>query len=173
MALKKIILLLFIKLQFINFLNAQSIEYTLKASFIEKFARFTVWPTPVQANYFVINVLGKSPFKGELEKMVQTFKIKDKPIKIVYIRNYNEAGSNEVLFICASEKSKIPEIVKYSNSKNILTISDTPGFCKRGVHFNFYIDGSQTIKYEVNHTSIKESNLVVDMQILNFGRIIR
>jgi hypothetical protein len=173
MIIKKYILLLFINLQFVLFLNAQSIEYTIKASFIEKFARFTEWQPPTEGNYFVISVLGESPFKGELEKMAQNVKLKNKPIKINYIHNYNEADNCQVLFICASEKNKVSQIVNFIKSKNILTVSDSPGFCKKGVHFNFYIDDSQTIKYEVNYTTIKATNLMVDIQVLNFGKIIR
>jgi hypothetical protein len=173
MALKKYILFLLINLQFVIFLNAQYNEYSIKASFIEKFARFTDWQSEPEGKYFVIDILGESPFKGELEKMAEKVNLKNKPIKINYIRNYKEAIDCKVLFICSSEKNRLTEIIGFTNPLNILTISDTPGFCKKGVHFNFYIDESQTIKYEVNHVKIKETKLLVDMQLLKFGKIIR
>jgi len=173
MALKKYILFLFVNFQFILFLNAQSIEYAIKASFIEKFARFTDWQTPIEGDYFGIDVLGESPFNGELEKMAQNVKLKNKQIKINYIHKYTEAVGCQVLFICASEKNRLPQILNFVNNKNILTISDTSGFCKKGVHFNLYVSDAQTIKYEINYTMIKTSNLIVDMHVLNLGKIIR
>jgi hypothetical protein len=67
----------------------------------------------------------------------------------------------------------LDDILKLTGSLNILTISDTTGYCKKGVHINFYIDESGTIKYEINITALKKANLVVDMQLLSNGKIIR
>ncbi len=152
---------------------AQSIEYSVKASFIEKFARFTDWNALTSEDYFVIDVLGESPFNGELEKIAKKIKIKNRTVKINYIDNYQDIKNCQLLFICASERNRISEIMKFIEHQNILTIADTPGFCKKGVHLNFYIDESETIKYEVNPIAFKKSNLSVEMQLLSFGKIVQ
>jgi hypothetical protein len=76
MTVKKLIYIVFIFLHSAYLLNAQSVEYAIKASFIEKFARFTDWQTPIKSEYFTINILGKSPFKGEMEKIAQKLELK-------------------------------------------------------------------------------------------------
>jgi len=151
---------------------AQSIEYSVKASFIEKFARFTDWSSLPSEEYFVIDVLGDSPFNGELEKIAKKVKIKNRTIRINYIDTYQEIKNCQLLFICASEKNRITDIMKFIEHQNILAIADSPGFCKKGVHLNFYIDESETIKYEVNPGALKKSNLTIEMQLLSFGKIV-
>ena len=152
--------------------KSQSLEYTVKALYIEKFARFTDWKNSIKGEYFTIAILGESPFKGELEKLAKkSIKIKNKPIKIVYIKNTSEAENCQLVFICASEKKNLTEIIKQLEKFNILVISDSPGFCKKGVHFNLYLDESE-VRYEVNPSAIKKSNLEVEMQLLNLGKII-
>ena len=47
------------------FAKSQSVEYLVKASFIEKFARFTEWAPNSIGDSFVIGVLGDSPFSTE------------------------------------------------------------------------------------------------------------
>ncbi|MFN8361626.1 MAG: YfiR family protein [Candidatus Kapaibacterium sp.] len=152
---------------------AQSIEYSVKASFIEKFARFTDWSALPSDDYFVIDVLGESPFNGELETIAKKIKIKNRTVKINYIDNYQDIKNCQLLFISASEKNRISAIMKFIEHQNILAIADTPGFCKKGVHLNFYIDESETVKYEVNPAALKRSNLTVEMQLLSYGKIVQ
>jgi hypothetical protein len=173
MKVRRFIYIIFIFVHSANILKAQSVEYAIKASFIEKFARFTDWQTISRGEYFTIDILGKSPFKGELEKIAQKVKIKNKPIKLNYISNYSQAANCQVLFICSSEKNNLNEILNFTSSLDILTISDTPGYCKKGVHINFYIDESGTVKYEINLAALKKNKLMVDMQLLSFGKIIK
>jgi len=151
---------------------AQSVEYKIKASFIEKFARFTDWGSSVNGEYFEIAVLGQSPFSGELELLAKKVKVKNRPIRITYIDRPQEIRLCQLLFICSSEKNRIPEILDQIGQRNILTIADTPGFCRKGVHINFFIDDSKTMKYEVNPKALHRSNLIVEMQLLNYGEII-
>jgi len=173
MRIKRLILLLFIFQHFAALTNAQSFEYAIKASFIEKFARLTEWQTNLPDNFFVIGLIGKSPFNGELEKLAQKLTIKNKPVKIIYYKNSSEIDNCQILFVCTSEKNNLPAIFDICNSKNILTISDTPGFCKKGTHINLYIDELKTVKYEVNPDKLKSAHLIVDMQVLKFGKLIR
>jgi len=169
---KKTLLILFLFIFIKPLAKAQSVEYSVKAMYIEKFARFTDWQKNIDGDHFVIAILGESPFKGELEKLATKTKIKDKPIKIIYIKNIDELKTCNVLFICASEKKNIIEIMKHIENFNILAIGDTQGFCQKGVHLNFYLDDTETIKYEVNPFALKKSNLTIEMQLLSYGKII-
>ena len=151
---------------------AQSVEYTVKASFIEKITRFTDWKYGIGSEYFVINVLGDSPFKGELERMAQKTTLKGRKIRIDYIKSVDEMKECHLLFICSSEKGKLAEILQKMPSTGILTMSDSPNFCKRGVQVNFYIDDSETVKFEMNPAAINAAGLLVDLQLLSMGKII-
>lgn len=150
----------------------QSVEYFVKASFIEKFARFTEWKSSNMGDYFVIGVLGKSPFYNELELLAKKATIKNKSIKIKYITDYHEISNCQLLFVCSSEKENISKIVNYANTYNILIVGDTPGYGEKGVHFNFYFKNSETIHFEINLNALHRSDFKTDLQLLSIGKII-
>lgn len=152
--------------------KSQSVEYSLKASFIEKFARFTEWETNVTGENFVIAVLGRSPFYNELGDMAKKTKINGLPVKVIYLKNIEEANACQLIFICSSERKNIPDIIKFIENKNILLIGDTPGYCEQGVHFNFYLESNNTVHFEINVKALEKSKLKPDMHLLSIGKII-
>jgi hypothetical protein len=167
---RNLLIILFFAL-FSNYLKSQSVEYFVKASLIEKFARFTEWEPNTIGGNFVIGVLGKSPFYNELEKLSIKIKIKNKPVKILYLNNMEDAKVCQVLFICSSEKDNLPEIIKYLGNYNILLVGDTEGFSEKGVHFNFYLEKNENIHFEINVKALAKANLKTDMQLLSLGKI--
>ncbi len=152
--------------------EAQSVEYFVKASLITKIAQYTEWDSTASSDVFEIAILGKSPFKGELEKLASSTQIKNKPIKISYIRNYNEAKTCEIMFVSQSERNNLDEIVKFFEGKNTMLIADTPEFSEKGIHFNFYLDPDKTIHFEIDLNALKGSGLKPDLQLLTIGKII-
>jgi hypothetical protein len=171
MNLKSNLLIIFLLAVFSNCLKSQSVEYFVKASLIEKFARFTEWESNSIGEEFVIGVLGKSPFYNELEKLSAKIKIKSKPVKIIYFKNMEDTKVCQVLFICASEKDNLSEIIKYLGNYNILIVGDTEGFSEKGVHFNFYLEKNENIHFEINVKALAKANLKTDMQLLSLGKI--
>ena len=152
--------------------KSQSVEYFVKASFIEKFARFTDWESNAASENFVICVLGKSPFHKELEELSRKTKIKEKSLKIIYLNDYHNISDCQVLFICSSETDNLDSIIGFLKNRNVLLVSDTPGFSQKGVHFNFFIARNGTIRFEINLKALVKSNLKTDMQLLSIGKIV-
>ncbi|HHJ53866.1 MAG TPA: YfiR family protein, partial [Caldithrix abyssi] len=51
------------------------------------------------------------------------------------------------------------------------TISDTPGFAKKGVMVNFY-DWKGFIRFEINKKAVESSNLKFSSRLLRLARIV-
>ena len=153
--------------------KSQSVEYLVKASFIEKFARFTEWAPNSIGDSFVIGVLGDSPFSTELETLSSKTKIKSKPIAISYIKDYRNVSGCNVLFICSSEKNNLSKIISSLGNSNVMLVGDTPGYAEKGVHFNFYLTAKGTIHFEINTKALVSSGLKVDIQLLSIGKIVK
>ncbi len=153
--------------------KTQSVEYFVKASLIGKIAQYTEWSSKPNEDVFKIAVLGKSPFSGELENLASGTKIRNKKIEIHYIKEYGEAESCNVLFICRSERKNLNRIVDYFERKNTMLIADTPQFGEEGVHFNFYTEPDSTIHFEINMAALINSGLRPDLQLLSIGKIIK
>lgn len=152
--------------------EAQSVEYFIKASLMGKIAQYTEWNSDNNSEFFEIAILGKSPFNGELEKLASSTMIKNKPVKISYIRDYIDARACQILFICKSEEKNLGKIVLYFEDKNTMLVSDTPEFSEKGIHFNFYLDPDKTIHFEIDLNALKKSGLKPDLQLLTIGKII-
>lgn len=151
-------------------------EYLLKGGFLEKFARFTDWPPESGINDpdtpFIISVIGKSPFKGSLEKIYKDGKIKGKPVRIKYIQSLDDIPGCHMLFIAESEERRLPDIVKTAETYPILMVSDTTGFAEMGCHINLYITKKGTLHFEINLNALKASGLSVQLVLLEIAKIV-
>jgi len=54
----------------------------------------------------------------------------------------------------------------------VLLISDSEGFSKKGVHFNFFKEKDETIHFEINLKALAKSGLRPDLKLLSVGKII-
>ncbi len=161
-------------------LNAGSLstveEYTLKAAFLERFSRFVEWPGQSAVNDpgkpFIIGVIGKNPFGSLLEHIYMKRNGENKKIKIKYFLNEDEISECHLLFICGSEAETLPVIISKIQNRNILTVSDTPGFAREGVHINMYRDKTR-IRFEINPNALKKSGLHMSHLLLRMARIVK
>ena len=156
--------------------NAQASEYRLKAVFLERFTRFIEWPEKTSisdtSKPFVIKIIGKNPFGDVLETIYSKTKIKNKPVKIYYISSLEEIEDCQILFIAASMESSLQQILKYTNEKPILTISDHQGFGQRGVIINFFIENNK-VRFEINEKSLNQSGLYMSYLLLNVATVLK
>ena len=158
-------------------------EYQLKAVFIANIVKFVEWKGASihdKSKPLVIGVIGENPFlikeKGDdkptnwLEKIYieQKGKIKNKQVNIRYISDISEIPDCNLLFISESEKKKLPEIITAARENQVLTISDTDGFAKKGVHFNLILK-SGSVRFEVNQTAAIESGLKPSFYLLKYA----
>ena len=159
-------------------------EYRVKGVFLEKFADFVDWPNDSSVNNkstpFCICAIGENPFfvvkndknSGDwLHLLYNNRKIRGKKAKIRFISNVKDIPGCHLLFISRSEKKNLSKIISTANKNHTLTVSDTPGFSKKGVHINFYIEKDYQ-KFEVNETAIRKSGFRVSYHMLKLAKIV-
>jgi len=154
---------------------AQDRSLLLKTGFVAKFAQFTAWPedySPYSEN-IVITVLGDDPIFDAMNKFYINKKIKGFQIKIKQIFNINEIDSPHILFITKNMKSELNTILEYIQNKPIMTISDTEGFCNKGVLINFYLTKKGTLHFELNYKVMRQSNLKINLLLLEIAKVIK
>lgn len=165
----------------LDYCYPQPMEYLLKAGFLEKFANFTDWPPQSSLGksaqqdkdgFFIISVIGKSPFQGALEELYITEKIKHRPVSIRYISRIEEIKDSHILFISESEKDNLDKILAATKCKPILVVSDTRTFGEKGCHINFYITPKGTLHFEINLKKVKASGLHMQLVLLEVAKII-
>jgi hypothetical protein len=150
-------------------------EYQLKAEFLERFTRFIDWPanSPVSdpAVPFVIGVLGPDPFGSFLDELAASHRIKGKNVEIRRLSSLDNVNACDVLFISATEKKDLRKVLSRTDSKPILTVSDSDGFGSEGVLINFYTEGDK-IRFEINVNTVDRSGLKVKSKLLKLARLV-
>lgn len=150
-----------------------------KALFIEQFTRLIEWPPAVlaQDGPFVLCLEGASDTATELSNIAAVRKFKDRPTEIRRLRPGASAEGCHVLYIAGSEAARVGQILGAIADSPILTVSDTPGFGARGVHFNLFEETRSApregtyVGFELNVSTVKRSVLLLfSPQLLKEGR---
>jgi hypothetical protein len=150
--------------------QAEAAEPNLKAAFIYNFTKYIGWDTSSAEREFVIGVLGTSPVTGYLMQIAKTNTVKNRKINIRYFTKPEEIKGCHMLFIPGSTTYSLSSILAYAG-KNILTISEQPGYAKQGTALNFVIVNDK-LKFEANIKTIYAAGLNASSQLLKLAIII-
>lgn len=151
--------------------DAAPSEYQIKAAFLFNFAKFVEWPTQAFANPqspIVIGVLGKNVFGDDLERTIRDKKINSHPFEFKQCHALEEATNCQILFISASEKERLPEILDGLHGKSVLTVSETDGFIKAGGMINFVIENNR-VHFQINDEAAKQAGLKISSKLLSLA----
>ena len=148
-------------------------EYDIKAAFLYKFAVFAEWPSSALGNTntpFTIAILGRDPFGERLEGVIRQQAVHQRSLRFRRYDRVAEALAEpcHVLFIAASEQSRLPEILSGLGSAPILTVGDTEGYGAGGVMLNLLVR-DRGVRFEINQPAVSRVGLRVSAQLLDLA----
>ena len=146
-------------------------EYQLKAAFLLNFAKFVEWPPAAFAqptSPIVLGILGENPFGDALERTIQDKTINNRPLVIKPFRSAADATNCHLLFISASEKARLPEILAGLGKACALTVSETDRFTESGGMINFIRQGNK-IRFQINEVAAKGAGLKISSKLLSLA----
>jgi hypothetical protein len=149
-------------------------EYEVKAGFLYHVGWFVEWlPTTVQggASTFIIGVLGTNPFGGVLDDVMRGKSIHERPVMIKYYQRVEEAVSSHVLFISASENTRVPAILAVIERTPVLTVSDLEGFTERGGMVALRLV-DRKVHFDINMDATERAGLKLSSQLLRLAKVI-
>ena len=150
--------------------HARPAEYEVKAAFIYNFAKFIEWPADAGAS-FNLCVLGEDPFGAALD-LINGKPVRDKNVAVKRIKSHQQLKTCQIVFISASEKEHLPQILDAVENLSVLTIGDTNGFTQQGVAINFYIE-DEKVRFEINPKAAESADLKISSKLLKLGRIVK
>ena len=145
-------------------------EYRVKAAFLYNFVKFVEWPaTPAaQEGPIEICVLGKDPFGGALERVVEGKTVNDRALVIRHFGDIAAARSCQVLFVSTSEAGRVSEIIKAVRGWSVLTVSEINRFSERGGIINFLMEG-QRVRFRINTKMAASAGLTISSKLLELA----
>src|SRR2546430_7019656 len=157
--------------------SRDSSEYLIKAGFIYNFAKFVEWPTAAFSqpdSPIVIGVLGTDPFGNVLDRIVEDKKIGPRGFvvkRLKWGKDLKDLRDCKILFVSASERAHIDEIVQSVKGLPILTVGETPGFAERGGMIRFTLEDNR-VRFEVNVDAAHDADLNISSRLLTLAKII-
>lgn len=147
-------------------------EYEVKAAFLYNFARFVEWPdAPGGAEPFVVTVLGRDPFGSALDDTLRGKAIDRRPVVVRRVSRPEDLGKSQIVFICDSEKDRLPAILKGLESAPVLTVGEMSDFAERGGVIRFKVEQDR-VRLEINVAAAARSRLRISSQLLKLARIV-
>jgi hypothetical protein len=149
-------------------------EYEFKAAFLYKFANFVSWPTNVWApdDGLALGILGEDPFGDALERTLDGNMVQGHKIIIRRAKEVAELKNCQLLFISATERKRLPQILESLQGTSVLTVSETDRFCEAGGMINFKLVG-KNLRFEINPEAAERAKLKISSQLLKLALIIR
>ena len=149
-------------------------EYEVKAGFLYHVGWFVEWPATTaqgRASTFIIGVLGTNPFGGVLDDVMRGKTIHERPVMIKYYQRVEEAVASHVLFISASENTRIPAILAVLERIPVLTVSDLEGFTERGGMVALRLV-DRKVHFDINMDATERAGLKLSSQLLRLAKVI-
>jgi hypothetical protein len=150
-------------------------EYQVKATYLYNFGRFVKWPGTVPAgkgDSFSVCVLGQDPFGAILDSTLAGEALDGKPVVLRRISKPQDAGDCRILFISSAEEKHLKEILTALDESDVLTVSDMPGFARRGGMIQFVLEGDR-VRFEINLTSAESARLVLSSELLKVASSVK
>jgi len=148
----------------------QFTESQIKAGWVFKFFATTDWPqvsTNKDAPY-ILGILGKDPFGEDLLKKFEQQHVNNRPVTVKRCSSVEEAKACHVVFISASEKERLAEVLNPLQDSSVLTIGDTDEFARLGGIIGLTIGKQQAFEY--NYAALKRSKLKIPSKVLVCGK---
>lgn len=152
----------------------RSVEYGVKAVFLERFARFVEWPPEALGEPsapFRIEVLGDDPFDGVLEQAYASRPIRGRRVEIRHVARPADVGSCHLLFVSGSMAGRLEEVLARLRHRPILIVGDTRGYGEAGVHLNFYLEADK-VRFELNPGALRQAGLGVSYLLRQVARVV-
>lgn len=149
-------------------------EYQVKAAFLYNFAKFVEWPRHSwsdAAEPLVIGVLGQDPFGDGLERIFKANAIAGRRVTVKRSAIIEDLRGCNILFISASEKKRVPQILKSLDRPGVLTVGDARDFTRQGGVIGFTMEDDR-VHFEINVDAAARTGLKLSSKLLNVATIV-
>ena len=142
--------------------KAQTTNYQVYSLYVVNIAKYSSWPAV--AGEFNITVFGKSKAYDELAK--QNGKIVNgHAVKVKQAESINDIGDSQIIYLADSKSGALDDLVKMTDGKSIMIISEREGLFKKGAGFSFILMENGTLRCDINNTDLEKRQIRVSKNL--------
>jgi YfiR/HmsC-like len=149
-------------------------EYQLKAAFVYNFAKFVDWPPKVYSgpqSPFSICILGADPFGPVIDDALRGKMVADHPVVVRRDKDAAAARHCQIVFVSASERHRLADILASLKGANALVIGDVDGFAAAGGAIELTLQDSR-VRFAINPGAADGAGLKISSQLLALATIV-
>jgi YfiR/HmsC-like len=152
--------------------TAQSLssrEYEIKAAYLYNFIKYVDWPS--YGDTITIGILGDNPF-GPAAASLNGKVIKGRRLVVRELASVRDGQNCQVVFVSASERSRLGEILDNLKSARVLTVGETQGFASDGGMINF-IEQNNKVRFEINPAPARRTGITISSELLKLAKLVK
>jgi hypothetical protein len=146
-----------------------SLEYSVKANYLVRFAAFVEWPRASfgdNRSPVVICVAGRDPFDGALERAASAQTAHGRPLAVRRPRTAEAAAGCHILYVGRGGGSLVPP-----GQRSILLVTDNALSSDRGmIHF---VVSDERVRFHIDLHAASRSRLSISSRLLNLALSVR
>lgn len=155
-------------IQPVVFAQKEASPENIMATYIYNFTNYIEWPKTSNDNEFSIVILGGSKLEKPLRYIASVKNINDIPISIISVDNPEKLVACEILIVTDEFADKISALKSSDKLLNTVIISNLIDGLEKGASINFITTGGR-IRFEIDHSSIKNQGLKVSSRLLKIA----
>ena len=148
-------------------------EYQIKAAYLYNFINFIEWPIDSPNNNspsINLCILGDDPFGKDLDDIRNEI-VKGKKLTVKYPCSLDKLRSCNILFIPASEKNHVGQILKLIGNSRVLTVSDVEESARQGVIISFFVEHKK-VRFAINIEAARRAGIKFSAKLLKLAKIV-
>jgi hypothetical protein len=149
-------------------------EYQVKALFLLNFAKYVDWPVEAFAQEttpITIGIIGENKFGDDLKNAVAGKNIGGRTITIRQIEREEDWGKCNILFISASEKVHLAQILATVKTMPVLTVGESDQFVQQGGIINF-LKKDGKVRLEIGLDAARQAKLQISSKLLGVADLV-
>jgi len=146
------------------------LEYKVKAAYLFNFTKYVEWPPEAFSgpdDPIRLGILGVDPFGNLLEETIGNRLVGNRKVVVKRsLRRVQDMRDCHLVFICASERERLPSIMSQLKGTFALTVSEIPQFSENGGMITFVIQ-NDVVRFDVNLDNAEQAGLKISARLLN------
>jgi hypothetical protein len=154
--------------------NSMQRQYEIKAAYLYNFINYIEWPEsafPPAGGTITIGIVGENPFGSALDPLMGK-QVKGRTIALKQITDTKDFDQCQIVFISASEKQHLPELLEKLKDLRVLTVSEMDGFAEHGGIINF-ISERNKVRFEINPDAARRLGLNISSELLKLAKVVK
>ena len=142
--------------------SAQTTNYQVYALYVVNIAKYSSWPNV--NGELRIAVFGKSKVFDELMKQ-NGKSVNGSVLKVYQADQIENLSDAHILYLADGKSGTLEELIKATEGKATMIITEREGLHKKGAGFSFVIMENSSLRFDMNHTELEKRSIKVSKNL--------